>query len=260
MENIYEHFPVYVNQFKKNPHFAVYQDYQTYIKTGLNRIRDIINKEFPRENEDGNVTDIDSRKAVTVDKYLYYMGLLNSQLSSILVSRDITGMLYSESAMPLLGFYHALFLTSKFQVKNKYEDPDFKTYDLKYRYVFDEVINNCPTGTGYSLKAGLDLVAYLIKDFLKNTASVQENYGEPSGDGKHILEGIDNTLIYRWSTQKIVNEDLNESSKKSNRLIQEILTYIESFKLNEFAFILDEGVIIAHGSAIGNPFNKIKPS
>lgn len=262
MENIYEHFPVYVNQFKKNPHFAVYQDYQTYIKTGLNRIRDIINKEFPRENEDGNVTDIDGRKAVTVDKYLYYMGLLNSQLSSILVSRDITRMFYSESAMPLLGFYHALFLTSQFQVKNQYEDSDFETYnsDLTYRYVFDNVINNCPTDTGYSLKAGLDLVAYLIKDFLKNTAAAQENYGEPTGDRKHILDGINNTLIYRWSTQKIVNEDLNDSSKKSNSLIQEILTYIESFKLNEFAFILDEGVIIAHGSAIGNPFNKIKPS
>lgn len=245
---IYEHFPVYVNQFKKNPHFAVYQDYQTYIKTGLNRIRDIINKEFPRENEDGNVTDIDHRKAVTVDKYLYYAGLLQKDLSAF-INKNIT---YSADRTPLLGFYHALRITQSYFSSK--QEPDGTRSDS-----FDNVITGTPVYTGQSLKAGLDLIAYLIKDFLKTAKSIEDNHGNPSTDGKYILDNIDNTLIYRWSTQKIVNEDLNESSKRSNRLIQEILTYIESFKLNEFAFILDEGVIIANGAAIGNPLNKIKP-
>ena len=208
MENIYEHFPVYVNQFKKNPHFAVYPDYQTYIKTSLNRIRDIINKEFPRENEDGNVTDIDHRKAVTVDKYLYYAGLLQKDLSAF-INKNIT---YSADRTPLLGFYHALRITQPYFSSK--QEPDGTHSDS-----FDNVITGTPVYTEQSLKAGLDLVAYLIKDFLKTAKSIEDNHGNPSTDGKYILDNIDNTLIYRWSTQKIVNEDLNESSKRSNRLI-----------------------------------------
>lgn len=256
MENMYEHFPVYVNQFKKNPHFAVYQDYQTYIKTGLNRIRDIINKEFPRENEDGNVTDIDHRKAVTVDKYLYYMSLLEQNLSNLI---SYQGYSYIE-APQLLGFYHALRTVYPYVISCR-SASDYGEHYAKY--VNADLVNimtSCPVNTGYSLKAGLDLVAYLIKDFLKNTKTYEDQSRKPDGEYKHILDGINDTLIYRWSTQKIVNEDSNEKSKNSNRLIQEILTYIESFKLNEFAFILDEGIIITHGSAIGNPFNKIKPN
>lgn len=255
MENIYEHFPVYVNQFKKNPHFAVYQDYQTYIKTGLNRIRDIINKEFPRENEDGNVTDIDHRKAVTVDKYLYYHSLLSDDLST-LINQNYQGYIYSNDKTPLLGFYHALRIM-KLAWTEYSQFPDSPNL---YKVNFIDEISQCPVDNEYSLKAGLDLVAYLIKDFLKTAKLNTDQSRTPSGENKHILENIDNTLIYKWSTQKIVSEDTNESSKKSNRLIQEILTYIESFKLNEFAFILDEGVIIANGAAIGNPFNKIKPN